>query len=87
MGTTAPDGTYEAIGRDGKGLPAESYKVTVSILLKKDGTPADRDGPPIMSDGWESLPPQYSDADRTTLKVNVGDSEKKVDLPLKGRKK
>jgi len=85
--TTAPDGSYEVIGRDGKGLPAGAYKVTVSLLLKKDGSPADRDVPPIMSDGWENIPAQYSDAEKTILKVNVGEGEKKADLPLKSEKK
>jgi Carboxypeptidase regulatory-like domain len=85
-GTTDAEGKYEVAGRDGKGLPPGTYKVTISRMLRKDGTPPPPDVSPIESDARETLPPTYSDPDRTTLGKTVGAAEKTINFDLTNRK-
>lgn len=84
---TGADGKYRVMGPQGQdGLAPGPYKVTVSRLLRKDGTPPPANVPPIESDATESLPAIYSHPDRTTLKVTV-EPGKSVDLDLTSAKK
>ena len=87
IAATGPDGKYSVMGPQGqKGLHPGTYKVTVSRLLRKDGTPPRPDLPPIESDGVESLPPHYSDPEKTTLTITV-EGKKDYNLSLKLEKK
>jgi hypothetical protein len=84
---TGPDGKYALTGPQGqKGIAPGTYKVTVSRRLRKDGTPPPPDVPPMESDAIESLPPRYSDPERTELTATV-DGNKPHDFTLKGGKK
>jgi hypothetical protein len=88
--TTGADGTYTIVGKRGeKGLAPGSYKVTVSLRLRPDGSPADPNTSPIESDATERLPPIYSDAKATTLTAQVDKDARvhdfKVEAITKGR--
>jgi hypothetical protein len=86
---TAPDGKYVLRAPQGqKGIEAGTYRVTVSRLLRKDGTPPPPDVPPIESDAFETLPPMYSDPALTVLRVTIDPGgSTTADLPLKSKKK
>lgn len=83
---TAEEGLFTLSGPQGqKGIAPGEYKVTVSLRLKRDGTPLPPDTPPIEADATESLPPKYSDPERTELLVTV-EANKPVTIALKGKK-
>lgn len=83
---TAGEGLFTLSGPQGqKGIPPGEYKVTVSLRLKRDGSPLPPDTPPIEADATESLPPKYSDPERTELLVTV-EANKPVTIVLKGKK-
>lgn len=87
-GRTDRQGRYELVSPKGRlGAVVGRYKVTVSRLLLPDGaeyTP-DPDVPPIESPARESLPPHYSDADRTQLTATVAEGGGNIPFQLKKR--
>jgi hypothetical protein len=84
---SGPDGKYAVLSPQGtKGLPTGTYKVTVTLRLRPDGTPPPPDVPPIESDAVETLPARYSSPEQTVLTVTV-DSGKPYDFPLQSGKK
>jgi hypothetical protein len=76
-GTTDSTGKYELQSLFGDkvviGAAPGKYKVTVSQLVRPDGTPmpADSKEPPIMSAARESVTMEHSAFDRTELTANV----------------
>ncbi len=86
---TGPDGKYVLRGPQGQtAVAAGTYKVVVSRPLRKDGSPPPPDLPPIESDAVETLPPTYSDPEKTTLRATVEPSGTgTVDLALMTGKK
>jgi hypothetical protein len=88
-GRTAADGRYTlGATRRGATIAAGEYKVTISKLVMPDGSdfPADSPVAPIDSPARESLPPDYSDPERTTLTALVPEGGGTVDFPLKKTK-
>jgi hypothetical protein len=86
-GMSGSDGRYVVVGPQGqKGLTVGSYKVVVSRILRKDGTPPPADVPPIESEGVETLPAKYTQQDRTPLIVTI-EPGKPIDFDLKSGKK
>lgn len=72
---TNDDGTYSIVyQRGGEGLPAGSYKVTISKATLPDGSEEAEDVSPIESQAVERLPPRYSSEDSTILSKTVGTS-------------
>lgn len=75
--TTDERGHYELKTLDRTGAAAGAYKVTVSRLLDKNGAPPAAEGEidvdQLRMAGMlrESLPPRYSDAEKTELHANV----------------
>lgn len=59
--------------RGGVGLPAGTYRVAVSRRVMPDGSPVppDDDTPPIESPAKETIPPKFSDLNRSQLTVVV----------------
>lgn len=87
---TGPDGRYDLIDRRGTpGTQPGAYKVTISKRLLPNGAevPADDRTPPIESPARETLPPHYSDANRTTLRAVVPAQGGTLDFSLKGKGK
>ncbi|MFO0969238.1 MAG: carboxypeptidase-like regulatory domain-containing protein [Gemmataceae bacterium] len=82
-GTTDAEGNYKiAYARGGEGLPAGKYKVTISKRLMPDGSAPPPDVAPMDSPAKETLPPIYSELDRTTLKAEVKEgATHNFDLP------
>jgi hypothetical protein len=83
---TDESGAFQEVlyARGGTGLPAGTYKVTVSKRLMPDGSPvaADDETPAIESPAQETLPPYYSNPERSKLEVVVEEG-KPVELILK----
>lgn len=80
---TGPDGKYTLVpSQGGKGLPPGQYKVTISRLLRPDGSEPDPNTPPIRSDARETLPAIYSNRDETTLKATVSKDARVHDFAL-----
>jgi hypothetical protein len=76
-------GKYELHSKDGKGMVPGSYKVTISRRLMPDGSIPKRDVPPAESPARESLPPQYSDQEQTTLTATIAAGVGPIDFALK----
>lgn len=70
------------------GLPPGEYKLTVSLRKNPDGTvpPANDPTPPIESKAVETLPPEYSDLQSTTLTHTVTRDAKPLELKLQAKK-
>ena len=88
-GSTDSQGVYVLTTTDSSGRPASGcipgeYKVTVSKIVRGDGTvvPPDSQEPPMMSGGMESIPLEYSDFTSTKLTANVGPEGGTIDLTL-----
>jgi len=87
-GATGPDGKYTLTpSRGGKGIAPGEYKVTISRVLQRDGSPPDPKKPPIESNARETLPASYSDRKATTLQATVSKEALVHDFPLKGATK
>jgi hypothetical protein len=87
-GATDGSGKYSLrTAHNGEGAPAGEYKVVISKLRNKDGSDFPLDSPvaPIDSDAAESLPPEYSDAEKTTLTATVPAGGGTIDFPLKSK--
>jgi hypothetical protein len=88
-GMTDAQGTYELFTMNPHGekvpgaIPGE-YKVTISKILKPDGTPVPPDSkePPMMFGGTESMPIEYSDHVQTRLIATVVPSGPPIDFKL-----
>ena len=72
-----------------KGVPAGDYKVIISKPLNPDGTPfsASEEVGLMDSNARESLPPVYSDFERTTLVATVPPEGAKLDFKLNSKLK
>ncbi|HEY7428712.1 MAG TPA: hypothetical protein VH682_31065 [Gemmataceae bacterium] len=93
MGVSDNDGNFTLIGsRAGaKGVVAGEYKVRVSRLLARDGTPLPADAKQADNPGCkESVPVPYASLEATPLKATVPEAggEVAIDIPAKilGRK-
>jgi acetylornithine deacetylase/succinyl-diaminopimelate desuccinylase-like protein len=90
-GTSSTDSTgrYEIMNPQGKkGLIPGEYKVTLSLRLNKDGSPADPNVMPIESQAIETLAPKYTDRSKTELKIRVAaDDKRSMDFSIKSKKK
>lgn len=83
-GKTGSDGKYTLTpSRGGKGIAPGEYKVTISRLLRPDGSEADPKVPPIESDARETLPAIYSNREQTTLHATVSKEAKVHNFSLK----
>jgi hypothetical protein len=79
-GTALADssGRYEIMNAQGqKGLPPGKYKVTISRRLNADGSTPDPNVPPIESQARETLPPHYTDPEKTELTADVSAGDKR----------
>jgi hypothetical protein len=89
-GKTDAQGKYELTAGAAKGAAAGSYKVTISQFRDANG------GPVVIAEGMdleqlkmqgqakETLPPQYSDMEKTELKTTVEKGKADgYDFPLK----
>lgn len=92
MGRTDASGKYELTtdiggGKANKGAIPGKYKVTVSKLVKPDGTPipADSKEPPMNLGAMESIPLQYSSYGETQLVFDVPSAGGTYDIPLKSK--
>lgn len=82
-GRTDADGKFTIVpARDGPGLPAGEYKVTISRPLRKDGSPPDPNTPPIESDATETLPGRYTDIGATKLTAAVSREKRSFTFSL-----
>ncbi len=87
-GRTGPDGKYELIPAQGrKGIAPGDYKVVISRPLRRDGSPADPNVPPIESDARETLPAIYSDRELSKLSAKVSKEKAVHDFTLRSVKK
>lgn len=88
-GVTDAGGQYQLTSPHGKkGLPPGEYKVTVSRRLNPDGSPPAPNEMPIESQARETLPPKYSDKDKTELNAKLAaDDKKQFDFDLKVKSK
>jgi hypothetical protein len=83
-GGTDAAGKYQVLSSGSqKGLLPGRYKVTISRRLMPDGKPPTTDLMPGVPPGQETLPPQYSDLDKTTLSANVTAGSGPIDFALK----
>jgi hypothetical protein len=88
IGTSNESGTFTLQQiRGGSGAPPGEYGVTVSRLLKKDGTPfkASLDEKPIDAGAVESIPPKYSNPGASPLIVTVPAAGGEVAVELKSK--
>jgi hypothetical protein len=83
-GRTGADGKYTITpARRGKGLDPGEYRVVISRPLRRDGSPADPNVPPIESDARQTLSPVYSQRETSVLKATVSKDQTVHDFPLK----
>lgn len=88
IGTTSESGTFTLQQiRGGTGAPPGEYRVIVSRLVKKDGTPfkATADEKPIDVGAVESIPPKYSNPGESKLIVTVPAMGGEVPVDLKSK--
>jgi hypothetical protein len=85
-GGTDASGNYTVNDRRGLGVgaPVGTFKVVISKRLMPDGSeiPKDDTTPPAMSPARESLPPTYSDRERTTLTATVPEGGGTINFEL-----
>ncbi len=86
VGTTQDDGTYELQGRQDL---VESFKgdckVTVSRMVKPDGSVLAPGELPAMVQATEELPAQYSRLESTTLSATLAPEGGTFDFKLTGK--
>jgi len=72
VGTTKDDGTYELQGAEGRaGNIQGNYKVTISHMVKPDGSELAPGEMPAIVGAVEKLPPKYSRLNSTILTKTV----------------
>ncbi len=72
-GTTKDDGTFALQGVAGRDAKCEGEcKVTISRMVKPDGSPLAPGETPANTGAIEQIPPQYSQFDQTVLTKTVG---------------
>jgi hypothetical protein len=82
-GRTDAEGKYTlTAGRGGKNILPGEYRVVISRPLNPDGSAPDPNVPPIESQARETLPPNYSHRDSTTLRATVTKEAKPQDFAL-----
>lgn len=84
-GRSNAQGDFQIAGFDGKaGLTAGDYRVSISKLLRADGSdfPANSELGPMDSDGRESIPEKYSDPLQTVLIAKVTPSVGKLEFKV-----
>ena len=88
-GTTDESGQYQIMTPQGKkGLLPGDYKVAVSRRLNPDGSPPNPNEKPIESKARETLPPKYSDKEKTELSAKLtSDYSQTFDFDLKVKRK
>ncbi|WP_298866435.1 carboxypeptidase-like regulatory domain-containing protein [uncultured Gimesia sp.] len=87
-GRTDEAGKYTLTQQHGAaGAPPGKYKVTVSLIMRGDGTPLPEDGAGEGGVAVETLSGKYSDLGKTTLKADVPESGGEINFDLKGKKK
>jgi hypothetical protein len=89
-GTAIADktGKFEITNPQGKkGLLPGQYKVTVSLRRNPDGSAPDPNVPPIEAQARETLPPKYSDRQKTELTATVTAEVKVHDFTVQTGKK
>lgn len=87
-GATDSSGKYTLrTAHNGDGAPLGEYKVVISKLKKPDGSDFPLDSPvgPIDAGADESLPPKYSDAEKTELTATVPAGGGTIDFALKSK--
>lgn len=90
-GSTDSAGKYEMmslVGNEGiVGAPPGPYKVTITRMVKPDGTVVspDKMEPPMMSAARMSLPMQYGSTDTTPLEVTVSTTGGTYNFDLKSK--
>jgi hypothetical protein len=94
IGTTDDSGQYEPLSRmpDGKskyGIIPGKYRVSLSRMVKPDGTPwrpdPSRPGGPMNSGARDVMPPEFSLASK--LMIDVAEGKDEYDFNLKTKKK
>lgn len=89
VGETSDDGAYELETMEKPGIPPGRYKVGVSYYLSPDGAPQGLSARSAMMPSKamlaarETLPPEYSDMNRTTLSAEVGPNGGTHDFDLR----
>jgi hypothetical protein len=83
VGTTDDQGAYQLQGMESS-LQGEC-KVTISQMLKPDGSPPAPGEPPAMAGATEQLPSKYSQLDATTLSAEVGAEGGTFDFALESK--
>lgn len=84
-GVTRDDGGYEIIAirnNNRKGLLPGAYKVTLSRVLRGDGSPLPPDVPQQGSDAVETIPEQYCKRDLTPFSATITADAKTFDFVL-----
>jgi hypothetical protein len=85
-GRTKDDGAYQLQTAGGAETNvAGNCKVTISRMLKPDGSPLAAAETPADTDAREQLPDKYSRFDRTTLSAEIKPGETVIDFPLTSR--
>lgn len=84
-GTTKEDGSYQLQGLAGKAKCKGFCRVTISRMLRPDGTPPPAGEPPATSGAMESLPPKYSMANLTELTRDVPEAGGTFNFDLKSK--
>jgi hypothetical protein len=89
LGRTDASGKYELTtdiggGKNSKGAIPGKYRITVSKLVKPDGSPipADSTEPPANLAAMESIPLHYSSIGETKLEYEVPAAGGSYDIPL-----
>lgn len=83
FGTTNGDGAYQLQAPEGRAAALKGVcKVTVSRMVKPDGSPLAEGELPAIVQAVEQLPPQYSGLEATILTADVPPEGKTFDFKL-----
>jgi len=83
VGTTRADGTYELQGPEERASSLKGRcQVTVSRMVKPDGSPLAPGELPALVGAVEQLPAKYASLEATTLSANVEAAGGTFDFPL-----
>lgn len=81
---TGTDGTYSLKSPEGDaGVPAGEYRVVISKEAMPDGSDPPAGVPPADSGAQETLPPKYSDYERSEIKKTVFEGGGTIDIEMK----